>query len=91
MPRGANPNSRKNLRPNKRGPARITTAVREIARGMLEDADYQAKLVARLKAGRAGLMEPLLWHYGYGKPREDVRLETVPALVIDRLTRDDDA
>lgn len=65
-----------------------TVAVRDLARGMLEDPDYQAKLIARLKQGRAGLMEPLLWHYGYGKPREDVRLETVPALVIDRLSRD---
>lgn len=66
-------------------PNKATKAVKDIARGMLEDPDYRTKLIARLKSGRAGLMEPLLWHYGYGKPKEEVRLEAVPALVIDRL------
>lgn len=96
MPRGAHPNSQANLKPRPgkrtRGPARATKAVREIARGMLEDREYRAKLFARMKSGRAGIMEPLLWHYGYGKPKDELRVEgSLPALVIDRVTGSEDA
>lgn len=87
-----NPKSLANLRPNKRGPGKATKAVKEIARGLLEDPDYQVRLRARLKAGRAGLMEPLLWHYGYGKPKDEVRIEgSLPALVIDRVIGPDES
>lgn len=51
------------------------TAIGEFARSILEDSDYRAKLIARIKAGRAPHMEPLLFYYGYGKPVDRLKVE----------------
>ncbi len=51
------------------------TAIGEFARSILEDSDYRAKLIARIKAGQAPHMEPLLIYYGYGKPDERLKIE----------------
>jgi hypothetical protein len=42
----------------------------EIARNLLEDPSYVQSLKARLKAGKAPHLETLLFHYGYGKPKD---------------------
>jgi len=86
MPRGRNPNSLKNLRPNKRGPAKATRDIKAWARGMLEDPDYRASLKARLASGQAGQVEALLYHYGYGKPKEQVELSSGLAPLIVEVT-----
>ena len=41
---------------------------KELARGLVEDPDYLDALRARLLAGEAGNMEPLLWRYAHGDP-----------------------
>jgi hypothetical protein len=66
-------------------PNKATREVRELARRLVEDADYQAKLKARLEAGQAGALEPLLWHYAYGKPKQPVELTApdTPPVVIE--------
>ena len=46
----------------------VTAGIRAIARSLIDDPDYRAALHARLKAGTAGTMESVLWHYGYGRP-----------------------
>jgi len=47
-----------------------TLEVREFARHLIEDPEYQASLRRRMIAGKAPQMEMLLFHYAYGKPVE---------------------
>lgn len=62
---------------------RATREIREVARGLLERPEYVAKLKERLDAGTAGAVEPLLYHYGYGKPKETVAVEgPVPPFIL---------
>ena len=53
--------------PNKR-----TKEARELARKFATDKIYQKRLLERLRAGEAGSMEPVLWYYAFGKPKESV-------------------
>jgi len=53
--------------PNKR-----TKEARELARKFATDRTYQTNLLKRLRAGEAGSMEPVLWYYAYGKPKDSV-------------------
>ena len=81
----------------------IHKRVRAIAQQILGSQEYVASLNARIKDGTLPpAMETLLWHYAYGKPRDqiqltvmDERLEAAPVedleerarLVIDRISR----
>ena len=49
---------------------RTTLEVREFARHLIEDPEYQAGLRRRMIAGKAPQMEMLLFSYAYGKPVE---------------------
>lgn len=60
-----NPDGRPKGVPNK-----VTQDVRELARELVEDPAYRRRLRERLIAGEARQMEPLLWHYAFGKPVE---------------------
>ena len=53
-------------------PNKVTVEVREAARRLIEDDVYVAALKVRLEEGKAGAMEPTLWHYAYGKPKETI-------------------
>ncbi len=48
--------------------------IQEVARRLLTDPAYQANLQQRLRDGKAGAVEVLLYHYAYGKPPDQVRL-----------------
>ena len=54
-----------------------THEVAAAAHALVTDETYRRNLLARLRAGTAGAIEVLLWHYAYGKPREthDVHVE----------------
>jgi hypothetical protein len=54
----------------KGSPNKATLEVRELARGLIEDPEYQTSLRQRLIAGKAPHMESLLWTHLYGKPVE---------------------
>jgi hypothetical protein len=57
--------------------------VRRAARAIVEDPAYRASLAARVIAGIAPHMEPVLFYYAYGKPTKDVNevaAENVAAL-----------
>lgn len=70
-------------------PNKATREIREFAQRILEDPEYVESLRRRLKRGTAGQVEALLFHYGYGKPRETLAVEGgVTPLVIDELKRD---
>jgi hypothetical protein len=57
-------------------PNRATQEVREIARAIVDDAEYRRSLLTRIRKGKlAPAVESLLWHYVYGKPKETVAHE----------------
>lgn len=49
---------------------KTTIEVREFARRLIEDPEYQASVRGRMIAGKAPQMEMLLFHHAYGKPVE---------------------
>ena len=51
-----------------------TIEVKRLARQLVIDPTYRKNLHARLRAGDAGAMEPLLWAYAFGKPKEHVEV-----------------
>ena len=64
-------------------PNKATRDIKEAARKLLEDEDYQRSLAMRLKRGDAPHMETLLHHYGYGKPKDTLDLNTkLPPFVL---------
>ncbi|MHC4371488.1 MAG: hypothetical protein ACYSW8_28060 [Planctomycetota bacterium] len=73
-----------------------TIEVKEMARELLENKDYQRNLLKRLKAGELPpQLETLLYHYRFGKPAVKLEVETGPdlrAAIEATLTRkiDDD-
>ena len=50
--------------------------IKDVARRLLEDEAYQARLVTRLRAGKAPHVEVLLFHYAFGKPVERHEIAT---------------
>lgn len=73
-------------------PNQTTREIRDFAQKLLEDPAYVTALKLRLNRGTAGAIEPLLYHYGYGKPKETLEIEGgAKPLVIDLLRPDDDA
>ena len=56
----------------KGAPNKTTREARELARKFATDRTYQKRLLERLRAGKAGSMEPILWYYAFGKPRDTV-------------------
>lgn len=53
-------------------PNKANREIKDLARKLLEDDEYQRSLAERLKDGRAQTVEALLYHYAYGKPKETV-------------------
>ena len=49
-----------------------TREIKDFARNLVESPEYVKSLTRRLIAGRAPHMETLIFHYGYGKPKETV-------------------
>jgi hypothetical protein len=50
-----------------------TGEVRDLARALVNDPEYRRNLDVRLKRGKlAPMVESMLWHYAYGKPKETV-------------------
>ena len=71
-------------------PNKATTEVRELAEKLLSDPAYLRSLEIRLVRGTAGALEPLLWHYRFGKPKETLEIGVgAKPLVIDLLVADE--
>lgn len=79
--KGTAPRSKQNLRrggPGRpKGPNKATKEIRSIAKRLVEDELYQRNLLERLRAGTAGSVEVLLYHYAYGKPKDITEMLTV--------------
>ena len=61
---------------------KTTVEVRELARRLVEDPQYVDLLARRLKAGKAGPIEVVLWHYAYGKPNERLEIKNKDGPVV---------
>jgi hypothetical protein len=56
-------------------PNRVTLEVRKAASALVEDGEYRAELLERLRAGTLPpAVEVMLWHYAYGRPVERVEV-----------------
>lgn len=55
-------------------PNRISGEARTLARELIGDLDYQIALRSRLRTGRAGAIETLIWAYAFGKPTQPVAM-----------------
>lgn len=64
--RGGRPHGRVNDR---------TLEVQRFCRSICEDAEYRASILERARTNNLGSMEPVVWAYGYGRPRETVSLQ----------------
>ena len=66
-----------------------TLEAKALARGLLNDPTYRKNLQKRLLTGEGGAMEPLLWAYAFGKPKEHVEvnwnLEKLTDMELDQL------
>ena len=51
---------------------KTTAIVRDFARGILEDEEYRKNVRVRAITGELGALEVTLYHYAYGKPKENV-------------------
>lgn len=67
-------------------PNKATVEIRETARRLLADPEYQRLLVERLRTGQAPTIEALLYHYAHGKPKETIEHQVpMRPVVIDQL------
>ena len=53
-------------------PNKATREIKDIARALVEDPEYVQSLRERLTAGKAPHMEPVLFYYTYGRPKESM-------------------
>ena len=57
----------------KGAPNKATAEAKAACAAIVDDPTYRQKLMARAKAGKlAPAVEAMLWHYAYGKPKEQV-------------------
>lgn len=53
-------------------PNKATRAVKEFATSVVENPAYQASVLQRALEGKLGALEPVLYYYAAGKPKEMV-------------------
>ena len=52
---------------------KVTAEAKAVCAAIVDDPTYRKKLIVRAKAGElAPAIEAMLWHYAYGKPKEQV-------------------
>ena len=55
----------------------VTRQVKELCCNLVEDPKYQASFKRRLLSGELSpALESLVWHYAFGKPKDEVDLAT---------------
>ena len=52
-------------------PNHATLEIKDFGRAIIEDPVYREKLKQRIEAGEAPQIEALLYHYTYGRPKQD--------------------
>ena len=52
----------------------MTAEIRQLARHLLEEKTYRRSLRRRLMNGTLGPLEIVLWHYAYGKPKDQLEM-----------------
>ncbi len=49
--------------------------MRDVAQNLVSDPAYVTGLRQRLQRGKAPHMEPVLWYYAWGKPKETTEMQ----------------
>lgn len=71
-------------------PNKVTTEAKAACNDIVDDPIYRAALLKRMRAGTAGQMEPIIWYYAKGKPKERVEFgadKTLAQLVAEAALR----
>lgn len=55
-------------------PNKVTSEAKAACSAIVDDPIYRKNLLERMQKGTAGAMEPILWYYAKGKPKERVEL-----------------
>lgn len=71
-------------------PNRVTTEAKAACNQIVDDPTYRKNLTAYMKAnaGHAGPLEPILWYYAKGKPKERVEIgadKSLAALITEAV------
>jgi hypothetical protein len=70
-------------------PNKATREIQQFAKEFLESPEYRARLKIRIERGQAMPIETLLYHYGYGKPKERIEIEgNAPMPLVIELVKD---
>jgi hypothetical protein len=70
-------------------PNKATREIQQFARDFLESDSYRDRLKVRIERGQAQVIETLLYHYGYGKPKERIEVEgNAPMPLVIELVKD---
>jgi hypothetical protein len=63
-----------------------TRQIADFCRHIVEDEEYRAGVLQRAREGRLGSMEPVIWAYGYGKPKETLDINVARVEDLSHLT-----
>lgn len=55
-------------------PNKVTTEAKAACNALVDNPRYRRALLARMIDGSAGAMEPVVWYYAKGKPKERVEV-----------------
>jgi hypothetical protein len=64
-------------------PNKATQDVKTFCQEFMGSEEYRENAKRRVLRGRAPHLETLMMHYAYGKPKETIALEHIPAFVIE--------
>ena len=56
-----------------------TRQIQAFCRSVVEDHEYRESILDRARKNNLGSMEPVIWAYGYGRPKETVELQLAHA------------
>ncbi len=51
-----------------------TLQIQAFCKSIVEDPEYRAAILQRARTNQLGSMEPVIWAYGYGRPKETIDL-----------------
>ena len=63
-------------------PNHATLEIKDFGRAIIEDPVYREKLKQRIEAGEAPQIEALLYHYAYGRPKQEADPQETPLRVL---------
>lgn len=63
-------------------PNKVTSEAKAACNEIVDDPVYRAALIQRMVDGTAGSMEPIVWYYAKGKPKEQLVISADKSLAM---------